>query len=532
MASAGRSLLYGLLVLVLALLYGGALAAPPKRYLSVSLDQVVASKARAQCYDPSSFSGETSGNKFAIHPSCSAAEQAGRNGDIASHDRARLSTIRQRSYPSAMPPMAMPPIPPFISPPSPTPGSAPAKGMPPMLPVIAFPPMFFPPNPAPSEGMPPTPAVAFPPTYFPPAPAPAEGPSVTIPDIPGTSGYNISEFIVVVGFGTPSQPSALLFDTGSDLSWVQCQPCTGHCYQQNGPLFDPTKSSTYDVVRCGTPECSVAGGMCNGTTCLYQIGYGDGSSTTGALSQETLTFSSSRTFSSFPFGCGTTNLGDFGSVDGLLGLGRGQLSLASQTASSYDGTFSYCLPSHNMSRPGFLSIGAAPDTGKVQYTAMIKKPQYPSFYFVELASINIGGYVLPVPPSVFTSKGTLLDSGTTLTYIPSKAYALLRDRFKFTMKGYKPAPPSEELDTCYDFSGHNAIFIPGVSFKFSDGAVFELDFFGIMMFPDDAQPAYGCLAFAAGDDDSFSIIGNTQQRSAEVIYDVAAEKIGFVPFSC
>ncbi|XP_073360918.1 aspartyl protease AED1-like [Aegilops tauschii subsp. strangulata] len=423
MASAGRSLLYGLLVLVLALLCVGALAAPPKRYLSVSLDQVVASKARAQCYDPSSFSGETSGNKFAIHPSCSAAEQAGRHRNIASHDRARLSTIRQRSYPSAMPPMSMPPIPPFIFPPSPTP-----------------------------------------------APAPAEGPSVTIPDIPGTSGYNISEFIVVVGFGTPSQPSALLFDTGSDLSWVQCQPCTGHCYQQNGPLFDPTKSSTYDVVRCGTPECSVAGGMCNGTTCLYQIGYGDGSSTTGALSQETLTFSSSRTFSSFPFGCGTTNLGDFGSVDGLLGLGRGQLSLASQTASSYDGTFSYCLPSHNMSRPGFLSIGAAPDTGKVQYT--------------------------------------------------------------FTMKGYKPAPPSEELDTCYDFSGHNAIFIPGVSFKFSDGAVFELDFFGIMMFPDDAQPAYGCLAFAAGDDDSFSIIGNTQQRSAEVIYDVAAEKIGFVPFSC
>ncbi|KAE8777536.1 Aspartic proteinase nepenthesin-2 [Hordeum vulgare] len=509
-------------LLVLALLCGVALAARPTRYLSVSLDQVLGSKqARAQCYDPSSFAGEASGNKFTIHPSCGAAEQAGRSRDILSHDRARLSTIRQRSDPSAMPPM------PPMFPPSP----APADGMPPMLPAVAFPPMFFPPNPAPSEGMPPAPAVAFPPIYLPPAPAPAKGPSVTIPDVPGTSGYNITEFIVVVGFGTPPQPSALLFDTGSDLSWVQCKPCTGHCYQQRDPLFDPTKSSTYNVVRCGTPECSVAGGMCNGTTCLYTIGYGDGSSTSGALSQETLTFSSSRTFSSFPFGCGTTNLGDFGTTDGLLGLGRGQLSLASQTASSFDGTFSYCLPSHNMTRPGFLSIGAAPDTGKVQYTAMIKKPQYPSFYFVELASINIGGYVLPVPPSVFTSKGTLLDSGTTLTYIPTQAYNLLRDRFKFTMKGNKPAPPFQELDTCYDFSGQSAIFIPGVSFKFSDGAVFKLDFFGIMMFPDAAQPAYGCLAFAAVDDD-ISIIGNTQQRSAEVIYNVVSEKIGFVPFSC
>jgi len=330
----------------------------------------------------------------------------------------------------------------------------------------------------------------------------------------------------------------LTFDTGSDLSWLQCQPCTGHCYQQHDPLFDPAKSSTYSAVRCGTPECSLAGGMCNGTTCLYNVMYDDGSSTSGVLSQETMAFSSSRKFSSFPFGCGTSNLGDFGSVDGTLGLGRGQLSLASQTASSFDGTFSYCLPSHNNTNgPGFLSIGAAPATGgKVQYTAMIKKPQYPSFYFVELASINIGGYVLPVPPSVFTSNGTLLDSGTTLTYLPAQAYTLLRDRFKYTMKGNKPAPPFNnflELDTCYDFSGQSAIIIPAVSFKFSDGAVFDLDFFGVMMFPDPAQPAIGCLAFVSSDPDvPFSIIGNTQQRSAEVIYDVAAEKIGFVPFSC
>ncbi|XP_048539440.1 aspartyl protease family protein At5g10770-like [Triticum urartu] len=496
MASPRLPSLYGGL-LVLALLCGGALAAGPTRYLSVSLDQVVGSKARAQCYDPSSFSDETSRNKFTIHPSCGAGEQVGRKRGILSHHRARLSTIHQRSYPSAMPPMYFPPTPAptTVFPPLPAPGSVPADGMPPMLPVVAFPPMFFPPNPAPSEGMPPSPAIAFPPIYFPPAAAPSEGPSVTIPDVPGTSGFNITEFVVVVGFGTPSQPSALLFDTGSDLSWVQCQPCTGHCYQQNDPLFDPTKSSTYDV--------------------------------------ETLTFSSSRKFSSFPFGCGTTNLGDFGSVNGLLGLGRGQLSLASQTASSFDGTFSYCLPSHNMTRPGFLSIGAAPDIGKVQYTAMIKKPQYPSFYFVELVSIDIGGYVLPVPPSVFTSKGTLLDSGTTFTYIPAQAYNLLRDRFKFTMKGYKPAPPFQDLDTCYDFSGQSVIFQPGMSFKFSDGAVFDIDIFGVMIYPYVDHPAIGCFAFASSDPtDQFSIIGNTQQRSAEVIYDVVAEKIGFVPLSC
>ena len=163
---------------------------------------------------------------------------------------------------------------------------------------------------------------------------------------------------------------------------------------------------------------------------------------------------------------------------------------------------------------------------------MVQKPEFPSFYFVELVSIDIGGYVLPVPPTVFTSGGTLLDSGTILTYLPEEAYTALRDRFKFTMKQYKPVPAQGVLDTCYDFTGQNAIFIPAVSLKFSDGAVFDLDFFGILIFLDDAT-AIGCLAFAARPQTmTFNIIGNTQQRSAEVIYDVAAEKIGFVPGSC
>jgi hypothetical protein len=231
------------------------------------------------------------------------------------------------------------------------------------------------------------------------------------------------------------------------------------------------------------------------------------------------------------FGCAENNLGSFGDVDGLIGLGRGPFSLSSQATASLGATFSYCLPSHNGTQ-GYLTIGSTPVSDKAVYTAMVQNPDYPSFYFVELVSIDIGGYVLPVPPTVFTSAGTLLDSGTVLTYLPEKAYALLRDRFKLTMKQYKPAPAQDILDTCYDFTGQAAIFIPAVSFKFSDGAIFDLDFFGVLLFPDDAT-AIGCLAFAARPPTMpFNIFGNTQQRSAEVIYDVAKEKIGFVPASC
>lgn len=280
--------------------------------------------------------------------------------------------------------------------------------------------------------------------------------------------------------------------------------------------------------------CSFADSRCNCTTCLYTVHYGDGSSTSGALSQETLTFTSSHLISGFVFGCGTTNLSDFGEVDGLLGLGRGHLSLPSQAASSFGGTFSYCLSSSNVSSvPGFFSIGSTAVSSDVQYTAMIRKPEYPSFYFVELVSINVGGYVLPVPSTVFTSTGTLLDSGTILAYIPARAYTLLRDRFKFTMQGYKPAPAFDILDTCYDISGHSTIFMPAISFKFGDGAIIDISPSGNMIFPDDTQPAIGCLAFVSKPTEMpLSIVGNTQQISTEVIYDVGAERIGFVSLGC
>ncbi|KAL6596620.1 hypothetical protein ACP70R_047263 [Stipagrostis hirtigluma subsp. patula] len=498
------------LLLVLCLFCGASLAAKP-RYLSVSVSDLPGSKDNVDC-PPLKKSVTTSGNKVTIPagcgipspPCCGDGSSVGRH--ILNHDISRLSTLLRRTA---------------VTQGSDTPSASPAP--------------WFPSAPAPAEtpGIPPVVPVPLPapgtPIWMPPVAPPSEAPAVTIPD---TSGEYLDtlEFVVTVGFGTPARPSTVIFDTGSDVSWIQCLPCTGHCYKQHDPVFDPSKSSTYAAVPCGDPQCAAAKGRCNGTTCQYTVHYGDGSSTSGALSHDTLTLTSSRTLPGFAFGCGQTNLGPFGTVDGLIGLGRGELSLSSQAAASFGAAFSYCLPSSN-STQGFLSIGSTPVSGKAQYTAMIKKPAYPSFYFVELVSIDIGGFVLPVPPTVFTSTGTLLDSGTVLTYLPAAAYTALRDRFKFTMKQYKPAPAVDILDTCYDFTGEPAIFAPAVSFKFSDGAVFELDFFGVLIFPD--ETAVGCLAFVAmAQNMPFSIIGNTQQRSTEVIYDVAAEKIGFVPGSC
>ncbi|KAE9594006.1 putative nepenthesin [Lupinus albus] len=46
--------------------------------------------------------------------------------------------------------------------------------------------------------------------------------------------------------GTPKFDVMAEADTGSDLIWMQCQPCK-KCYKQTEPVFDPSKSKTYKV---------------------------------------------------------------------------------------------------------------------------------------------------------------------------------------------------------------------------------------------------------------------------------------------
>ena len=76
--------------------------------------------------------------------------------------------------------------------------------------------------------------------------------------LPAKSGGTIGtgNYIVTVGLGTPKTNQTLAFDTGSDLTWVQCKPCAGQCYQQVDPIFDPSKSTSYTNISCPTPLCS------------------------------------------------------------------------------------------------------------------------------------------------------------------------------------------------------------------------------------------------------------------------------------
>ncbi|KAH0861117.1 hypothetical protein HID58_089378 [Brassica napus] len=209
----------------------------------------------------------------------------------------------------------------------------------------------------------------------------------TSTDLPAEDGsaYGSANYVVTVGIGTPEHDQSLMFDTGSDLTWIQCEPCVVSCYYQEEPIFNPSSSSSY----------------------------------------------------------------------------RNKLE---------------------------------------------------------------------IPPTVFSTPGALIDSGTVVSRLPPKAYAALRSAFKAEMSQYPTAAGFLILDTCFDFTGFETVTLPRVSFTFSGSVVVDLEPTGILYSP---TTSYYCLAFAGNDDDGkAAIFGSAQQQTLEVVYDGVGGRVGFAPNGC
>ncbi|EEC71061.1 hypothetical protein OsI_02803 [Oryza sativa Indica Group] len=358
--------------------------------------------------------------------------------------------------------------------------------------------------------------------------------------VPTTLGSSLDtlEYVISVGLGSPAMTQRVVIDTGSDVSWVQCEPCPAPspCHAHAGALFDPAASSTYAAFNCSAAACAQLGdsGEANGcdakSRCQYIVKYGDGSNTTGTYSSDVLTLSGSDVVRGFQFGCSHAELGAGmdDKTDGLIGLGGDAQSLVSQTAARYGKSFSYCLPATPASS-GFLTLGAPASGGgggasRFATTPMLRSKKVPTYYFAALEDIAVGGKKLGLSPSVFAA-GSLVDSGTVITRLPPAAYAALSSAFRAGMTRYARAEPLGILDTCFNFTGLDKVSIPTVALVFAGGAVVDLDAHGIV--------SGGCLAFApTRDDKAFGTIGNVQQRTFEVLYDVGGGVFGFRAGAC
>lgn len=360
--------------------------------------------------------------------------------------------------------------------------------------------------------------------------------------IPLTSGLKLGilNYIVTVGFG--GRNMTVIMDTGSDLTWVQCQPCK-LCYDQQEPLFNPSASPSYQSVLCNSTTCQslqfATGnlGVCgsNQPTCDYVVNYGDGSYTRGELAHEHLNLGTTPV-NNFIFGCGRSNKGLFGGASGLMGLGRSELSVISQTSGLFGGVFSYCLPSTESGESsGSLVMGGDSSVFKnhtpISYTKMVPNPQLSTFYFLNLTGISIGDVALQDPKS-FANAGILIDSGTVITRLAPSIYKAVKAEFQKQFSGFPSAPEFSILDTCFNLSGYDEVNIPTIKLHFEGNAYLTVDVTGILYFvKTDASQV--CLALASlSYEDEIGIIGNYQQKNQRVIYDTKQSKLGFAGETC
>ncbi|KAF8100846.1 hypothetical protein N665_0214s0007 [Sinapis alba] len=353
------------------------------------------------------------------------------------------------------------------------------------------------------------------------------------------------EFLMDLAIGNPLVKYSAILDTGSDLIWTQCKPCS-ECFHQPTPIFDPKKSSSYSKIGCSSGLCeALTRSSCNQEegACEYMYTYGDYSSTRGVLAMETFTFGGENSVSGIGFGCGDENEGDgFSQGSGVVGLGRGPLSLITQLKET---KFSYCLTSiDDTEASSSLFIGSlASDIvnksnrrleGEVTKTiSLLRNPSRPSFYYLDLQGITVGSKRLSMEKSMFElaedgTGGMIIDSGTTITYLEEVVFNTLKKEFSSRMSLPVDESGSTGLDLCYTlpYEAKN-IAVPKLVFHFK-GADLELPGENYMV----EDPSTGVLCLAMGKSNGMSIFGNFQQQNFNVVHDLEKDKVSFIPTEC
>ena len=201
---------------------------------------------------------------------------------------------------------------------------------------------------------------------------------------------------------------------------------------------------------------------CGNGCCEYLNVYGDGLSSQGFLSRETLTFEEQVSVPRIGFGCGVNNqVIGMNNVVGIVGLGRGTLSLVSQLGSR---KFSYCFTSIGDNKSSSLLFGSLADlnvsNGAIKSTPLIRNPILPSFYYLSLEVITVGQTLLPIPKSLFQigsngGGGLMIDSETTVTSLQEDAFDMLKQAFVAQTKLQVSYSYTTEFDLCFDLPSKN-----------------------------------------------------------------------------
>ncbi|GJN25851.1 hypothetical protein PR202_gb13736 [Eleusine coracana subsp. coracana] len=357
-----------------------------------------------------------------------------------------------------------------------------------------------------------------------------------------TNASSYYSFNFTVGDSDNPQLFSGMIDINSDLVWMQCNW---------GTIFYPSQSPTIVPNSCMDSTCqSFVKQRCStdandDTRCYYTYMYNGGlANTTGYLVTDT-----AFTFSTDPVplvvGCGFYNVGDFGGAAGVIGLGRGPLSLVSQLPA---GRFSYYFAPDNddgdssTAVESFIHFGddATPMTSRATSTPLLAsiKDGYASSYYVGLTGIQVDGEDIPIPTGTFDldqtdgSGGVILSITVPVTFLHEGAYYQLKNALSSKI-GLTPIDGSAlGLDLCYSSRFLTMTNIPAMALVFDGGnnnnVVMELQTRNYFYM--DSDTGLECLTILPSPSKA-SLLGSLIQTGTHMIYDVRGNKLQFESLS-
>lgn len=324
-------------------------------------------------------------------------------------------------------------------------------------------------------------------------------------------------YFLKASIGTPGQEAQLFIDTGSSDLWVN-NPSSRLCNSRGNPCsetgtYDPDKSSTVQLVNQD-----------------FNISYADGSGASGDYVTDTVRLQD-QTIENMQFGVGL----DSSTPQNIMGIGytTNEAIAANEGQPPYqnlpaklvsDGVissnaYSLWLNDLDSNKGSLLFGGVDKDKYEGELVTMPVQEIAGGFYefFVTLTGVDWGSDTLGKDMAL----AVLLDSGSTLTYLPTSIVADIYNKVDVSYDrdsgtGYVPCgTKNQDTQMKLSFSSPGSISIPmnelvidlgENNMQFSDGTAACL--FGI-------APAQG----------GTNVLGDTFLRSAYVVYDLDNNEI-------
>ncbi|XP_039015457.1 protein ASPARTIC PROTEASE IN GUARD CELL 2-like [Hibiscus syriacus] len=335
--------------------------------------------------------------------------------------------------------------------------------------------------------------------------------------------------------GTPPQEFALIVDTGSTVTYVPCSSCT-HCGNHQDPRFQPDLSSTYQPVKCN-PSCNCDDEQ---KQCTYDRRYAEMSSSSGVLGEDVISFGNESELvpQRAVFGCENRETGDLyrQRADGIMGLGRGQLSIMDQLVDKnvIGDSFSLCYGGMDVGGGAMVLGNITPPPEMVfSHSDPFRSP----YYNIELKEMHVAGKRLKLPAGVFDGRhGTVLDSGTTYAYLPKDAFVAFRDavlrEVHFLKRVHGPDPNFDDI--CVSGAGRDVSQLsktfPEVEMVFKNGNKLLLSPENYLFRHTRLSGAY-CLGIFPNSE-STTLLGGIVARNTLVTYDRGNDRTGFMKTNC